>query len=151
MAQVTWCISLDTIWSSHMQNHIMSMTTSSNRHRTWRMLSQRQILIEIIFAIKLYLQLSVLHYANGTSCIIHFYMYLLIIYPCIKFLSNRTIGYGDIAFQTFGGYRKCRHECSCSSARRVPNVNSNTPHGGVYPHIIKLYCNVLGIDNVMPL
>ena len=32
----------------------------------------------------------------------------------------------------------------------VSNFNSNIPLGGIYPHI-KLYCNALGIDNVMPL
>ena len=26
-------------------------------------------------------------------------------------------------------------ECSCSSARRVSNFNSNVPQGGIYPHI----------------
>ena len=25
------------------------------------------------------------------------------------------------------GYSKCRHECSCSSARRVSNFNTNLP------------------------
>ena len=45
-------------------------------------------------------------------------MHILMFYPCIKFESNQTIVYGDIAFQRFGGYRKCRHECS-SSARSV--------------------------------
>ena len=49
-----------------------------------------------------------------------------------------------------GGYRKCRHECRCSSARRVTHFNGNVHMGDIYPHI-KLYCNVLGIDNVMPL
>ena len=44
-----------------------------------------------------------------------FGMYLLMLYPCIKFNSNRTIGYGDIAFQIYGEYCKCRHECSCSN------------------------------------
>ena len=39
---------------------------------------------------------------------------------------------------------------SCSSARRVSNFNSDVRQWGIYPHI-KLYCNVLGIDNVMPL
>ena len=85
MAQEIWCISLDTICSSHMQNHIMSMTTSSDRHRTVRMLSQRQILIEIIFAIKLYLQLSVLHYANGTSCIASICLDLSVGHKCLNF------------------------------------------------------------------
>ena len=32
----------------------------------------------------------------------------------------------------------------------VSNFNSNVPQGGIYPHIM-LYCNVLGIDNFMPL
>ena len=55
-------------------------------------------------------------------------------------------GYEYIAFRRFGGYRKCRHERSCSSARRVSN--GNIPQGCIYPRI-KLYCNALGIDNVM--
>ena len=49
-----------------------------------------------------------------------------------------------------GGYSKCRHECSCASAMRVSNFNSKVPQGGFYPDI-KLYFNVFGIDNVMPL
>ena len=58
---------------------------------------------------------------------------LLMLYPCIKFWSNQTIGYGDIAFKRFGGYRKCSHECSCSSARRMSNFNGNIPqHSGGY-------------------
>ena len=40
------------------------------------------------------------------------------------------------------------HECSCSSARRVSNLNSNVLLGDNYPHI-KLYCNALRIDNVI--
>ena len=45
---------------------------------------------------------------------------------------------------------ECRlTERSCSGARRVSNCNSNVPQG-VYPHI-KLHCNILGIDNDMPL
>ena len=30
------------------------------------------------------------------------------------------------------------------------DFNDNVPQGGIYHHI-KLYCNALGIDNVMPL
>ena len=51
------------------------------------------------------------------------------------------------------GCRKCRHESRCSSALIVSNFNSNVPRGGgggIYPHM-KLYNNVLGIYNVMPL
>ena len=43
-----------------------------------------------------------------------------------------------------------RHECSYSSARRVSNFNTNVPLGDIYPPI-KLYYDVLGIDNVIPL
>ena len=32
----------------------------------------------------------------------------------------------------------------------MSNVNGNVPHVGIYPRI-KLYGNVLGIDNVMPI
>ena len=32
----------------------------------------------------------------------------------------------------------------------VSNFDGNVPQGGIYPHI-KLYCNALGIDNVMQL
>ena len=52
--------------------------------------------------------------------------------------------------QRFGRYSKCRHECSCSSTRRVSNFNTNVPLGDIYPPI-ELHCNVLGIDNAMPL
>ena len=31
-------------------------------------------------------------------------LYLLVLYPCITFDSNRTIYYGDIAFKRFRGY-----------------------------------------------
>ena len=31
----------------------------------------------------------------------------------------------------------------------VSNFNGNVPHGGIYR--IQLYCNILRIDNVMPL
>ena len=68
------------------------------------------------------------------------------LYQILK--QSEHICYGDIAFQRFGGYRKCRQEYSCSSARRVSNFNDNVPHGGIN---LKLYCNVFGIDNVMPL
>ena len=76
-------------------------------------------------------------------------VYLVIDNLLYYLLMAMTIGYGYIAFQRFRGYRKCRHECSCSSARSVSNFNGNVPQGGIYPHA-KLYCNVLGIDNVMP-
>ena len=36
-----------------------------------------------------------------------FCMYLQVLHLCIKYESNRTISYGDIAFLRFGGY-KCR-------------------------------------------
>ena len=57
---------------------------------------------------------------------------------CIKFKSNRTITYGDIAFWPFGGYSvSFSSERSCSSPRRVSNFNSNVPQGGggIYTHI----------------
>ena len=127
-------------------------------------------------------------------------MYLLMVYPCIQFSSNGTIGYGYIAFQRFGRYKKCRQECSLvvnlyintllygfryvtsvsnfKSLRQLlmeilhfKDVGDTERHladnafvlvlgecqisiatylRGIYPHI-KLYCNVLGIDNVMPI
>ena len=74
-------------------------------------------------------------------------MNLLTLYPYTPVSKFKAIGYGDIAFQRFGGYRKCRHEYSCSSAQVY--FNSNITQGGyIYPHIM-LYCNVLGIDNVV--
>ena len=44
-------------------------------------------------------------------------------------------------------------ECSCSSARRVSNVNGNVPRGGGggYQPSYKVALHVLGIDNFMPL
>ena len=61
-----------------------------------------------------------------------------------KLTKSSIVG---IAFKRVGGYSKCRHECSCSSARRVSNFNTNIPLGDIYPPI-KLYYDVLGIDNV---
>ena len=52
-----------------------------------------------------------------------------------------VIGYGYIGYQRFGAYSKCCHEC-------VSNFNNNVHLWDIYPPI-KLYCNVLGIDNVM--
>ena len=42
------------------------------------------------------------------------YMYILLLglHLCAKFLSNRTITYGDIAFWRFGGYKSVINECS---------------------------------------
>ena len=37
-----------------------------------------------------------------------------------------------------------------SGVRRVSNFNTNVPLGDIYPPV-ELYCNVLGIDNNMPL
>ena len=39
-------------------------------------------------------------------------------------------------------------ERSCSIARKFQYQRTSGGGGGIYPHI-KLYCNVLGIDNVM--
>ena len=121
---------------------------------------------------------------------------ILRLHLCTKFKSNRTIIHGDIAFQRFGGSRKCCHECSLCVYLVIDNFvyvlsdalftyqivkqltmeilhlkdlgdttsvvmnavvlvlgdfNTNVPGEYlVYPPI-KLYCNVLGIDNVMPL
>ena len=69
---------------------------------------------------------------------------LLKLHLCAKFESNLTIIHGDIAFKRIGGYRKCRHECNCSSARRVSNFNTDISLGDIY-HPIKLYYDVLGI------
>ena len=52
--------------------------------------------------------------------------------PLCKILEqsdNYSDNYGDIAFQIIGGYRKCRHECSCSNAQIVSNCNGNLPQG----------------------
>ena len=69
--------------------------------------------------------------------------------PLYQIQSNRIIGSGVIAFKKFGGYSKCRHECSCSSARRVSNCNTNVPLEDIYPPM-NSYRIVFGIDNVMP-
>ena len=41
-------------------------------------------------------------------------------------------------FKDLGGYRKCRHECSCASAMSVSNFNSKVPQGGFYPDYIAM-------------
>ena len=47
--------------------------------------------------------------------IIHWQFYLCSFWyftPVLSLKSNQTISHGDIAFPIFGGYIKCRHECS---------------------------------------
>ena len=77
----------------------------------------------------------------GVNLVIdNFFMSFQILYLCIKFESNQTITYGDIAFWRFGGYEchwlvSCGYERSCSSARRVSNFNSKVTQGDIYLHI----------------
>ena len=59
-----------------------------------------------------------------------FFMLLQVLHLCIKFESNRTISYGDIAFLRFGGY-----ECHLAANVVVlviggyQNFNSKVPQG----------------------
>ena len=80
------------------------------------------------------------------------------LYPCIECESNHTIGYGDIAFKFFLGYRKCRHKCSLGVNLVIDNfiyVASDT--SPLYQILKQLdnylwrYCilNIWGIQSVV--
>ena len=93
-----------------------------------------QLLMEILYFEDLGIQSVVYECSLGVvnlvidNFFVWFCIQLQILHLCMKFESNRTITYGDIAFWRFGGYRvSFGCECSCASPRRVSNFNSNVP------------------------
>ena len=105
-----------TIFTTSMYHIVTIFTTSVHNFR-----AIGQLFVEILHFKELEYTESVV-----TNAVWVFIYSLTNVYPCIKFESNRTIGYGDIAAKRFWGYRKCRHECSCSSARRVSTFSMAT-------------------------
>ena len=70
----------------------------------------------------IYIYVQILHFKElGDTISCHecsLGVYLVI---CLDNFVYRTIGYGYIAFQIFGGYRHCRQECSL-----IVNLGINT-------------------------